>query len=149
MKKVLFVILGFVFFSLGAVGAVVPVLPTTPFLLVAAACFAKGSQRFNRWFCNTSLYKKHLNSFVKERAMPLKTKILLCAFATIMLLFAFFSMHNIYGRITILCLIAIKYYYFIFRIKTIQPQPVPPAVETPDIPSAFKSTKILQHEANE
>ena len=122
MKKALFVILGLIFLGLGAVGAAIPILPTTPFLLLAAACFAKGSDRFNNWFRNTSLYKKHLESFVKERAMTLKTKITLCGFATAMLMLAFFSMENIYGRITILCLIAIKYYYFVFRIKTIRPE---------------------------
>lgn len=121
MKKAIFVVLGLLFFALGAVGAVIPVLPTTPFLLVAAVCFAKGSARFNHWFLNTRLYKKHLESFVKERAMTLRTKISLCAFATTMLLIAFFMMHNIIGRIVILLVIAFKYYYFIFHIKTIKP----------------------------
>lgn len=133
MKKAIFVILGLVFFGLGALGAAIPILPTTPFLLLAAACFAKGSQRFNDWFCSTALYKKHLDSFVKERAMTLKTKVSLCAFATIMLTLAFFSMQNLYGRITILCLIAIKYYYFIFRIKTIKPEKVSLPADKQDI----------------
>lgn len=132
MKKIIYVGLGLVFFGLGAVGAAIPVLPTTPFLLLAAACFAKGSPRFNRWFCGTKLYKNHLDSFVKERAMTLKTKIALCAFATTMLMLAFFSMHNIYGRGTILCLLAIKYYYFTFRIKTIKAQKAP-VKESPDL----------------
>ena len=52
------------------------------------------------------------------------TKVMLCAFATTMLLIAFFMMSNIYGRILILCVIAFKYYYFIFRIKTIKSEAV-------------------------
>ncbi len=119
MKKAFFVICGLICFGVGAVGAALPILPTTPFLLLAAGCFAKGSDRFNKWFLNTKLYKNHLESFVEDRAMTLKTKVTLCAFATTMLLIAFFAMHNIYGRITILCVIAFKYYYFIFRIRTI------------------------------
>lgn len=121
MKKAVFVTLGLIFFGLGAVGAVLPVLPTTPFLLAAAGCFAKGSTRFHNWFLRTKLYQKHLESFVKNRAMTLRTKVALCAFATTMLLIAFFMMNNLPGRIVILCVMAFKYYYFIFRIKTIQP----------------------------
>lgn len=121
MKKAIFVALGFVFFGLGAVGAALPILPTTPFLLLAAACFAKGSVRFNNWFLNTKLYQNHLESFVENRSMTLKTKISLCAFASAMLLIAFFMMNNLPGRICILCVMAFKYYYFIFRIKTIKP----------------------------
>lgn len=120
MKKAIFVGLGFVFFGLGAVGTVIPVLPTTPFLLLAAACFSRGSTRFQTWFVGTKLYKKHLESFVKDRAMTLRTKVSLCAFASAMLLLAFFAMENLYGRIFILGLIAFKYYYFIFRIRTIR-----------------------------
>ena len=119
MKKALFVALGFLFFGIGAVGAVFPVLPTTPFLLLAAACFGKGSQRFNSWFLSTKLYKNNLESFITERAMTLKTKVSLCAFASTMLLIAFFMMDNWIGRELILLVIAVKYYYFIFRIRTI------------------------------
>ena len=119
MKKAIFVVTGFVFFGLGAVGAFLPVLPTTPFLLVAAACFAKGSGRFQQWFISTKLYHEHLEGFVKERGMTLKTKITICAVATGMLMAAFFMMSSLPGRIVILCVIAAKYYCFIFRIKTI------------------------------
>ena len=120
--KILYIALGFIFFALGAVGVFIPVLPTTPFLLAASFFFAKGSQRFNRWFLSTKLYKNHLESFVATRSMTLKTKICLLAFASTMLLIAFFMMSNLYGRIFILCLIAFKYYYFVFRIKTITPE---------------------------
>ena len=51
---------GFAFFGLGALGAVVPVLPTTPFLLVAAFCFARSSDRLNAWFRSTRLYREVL-----------------------------------------------------------------------------------------
>ena len=119
MKKTIFVSLGFLFFGCGAVGAVLPILPTTPFLLLSAACFSHGSDRFQNWFVHTKLYQKYLESFVKERAMSLKTKITVCAIASAMLFFAFLMMEDVPGRIAILVLIIFKYYYFIFRIKTL------------------------------
>lgn len=84
--KTLYLIIGFLFFGLGAIGVILPVLPTTPFLLVASYCFARGSKRFNDWFLSTKIYQKHLDSFVKERAMTLKTKISLLSFASAMLI---------------------------------------------------------------
>lgn len=117
----LYVALGFLFCGIGAVGAVLPVLPTTPFLLLAAFFFAKGSTRFNNWFISTKLYKNHLESFVDNRAMTLKTKISICSFASAMLILAFIFMSNPYGRATIIAVMLFKYYYFIFRIETIRP----------------------------
>lgn len=127
MKKSFFVILGLLFFTLAGIGALMPILPTTPFLLLAAACFARGSNRFNYWFINTALYQKHLESFVTKREMTLQTKIALCSFATVMLALAFFMMNNLPGRIIIICVILFKYYYFYFRIKTIKPEKGLPA----------------------
>lgn len=95
-------------------------LPTTPFLLVASYCFARGSKRFNDWFLSTKIYQKHLDSFVKERAMTLKTKISLLSFASAMLILAFCLVDVIYARILIIAVMIFKYYYFICRIKTIQ-----------------------------
>ncbi|WP_392885771.1 YbaN family protein [Eubacterium limosum] len=118
--KTLYLIIGFLFFGLGAIGVILPVLPTTPFLLVASYCFARGSKRFNDWFLSTKIYQKHLDSFVKERAMTLKTKISLLSFASAMLILAFCLVDIIYARILIIAVMIFKYYYFICRIKTIQ-----------------------------
>ena len=71
MRRILWIVLGCVGVGLGAVGAVLPLLPAFPFLLLAAFSFAKSSQRLHTWFINTSLYKKNLESYVQHRAMTL------------------------------------------------------------------------------
>ncbi len=117
--KYLYMLLGFVFFGLGAVGVFLPILPTVPFLLLASFFFTKSSERIQTWFHKTELYKKHLKTFEEERSMSLKTKISLLLFASTMLIIAFLKMSNIYGRIFIIFLIIFKYYYFIFKIETV------------------------------
>ena len=119
MKPVYFII-GIVSMLLGAVGVVLPVLPTTPFLLLSAWCFAKSSRRFHCWFISTALYKNHLDSFVQHRSMTWRTKLSLLAFASTMLLFAMYFMSNLWLRLFLLALMIFKYYYFLFRIKTIR-----------------------------
>ena len=111
---------GIVFMALGMIGVALPILPTTPFLLVALFFFTKSSKRAKEWFEGTKLYQNHLNDFVTSRKMTLKTKVMLLSFASTMLLIAFLMMSNIYGRITIVLLVIFKYYYFIFRIETIK-----------------------------
>ncbi|WP_300276597.1 YbaN family protein [Peptacetobacter sp.] len=118
--KIIYIILGFISLALGTVGIALPILPTTPFLLLSAICFAKGSKRLDRWFKGTKIYKNHLEDFVNNREMKMNTKISILAFATILLLIAFFAMENIYGRTFIAFLIAFKYYYFIFKVKTLK-----------------------------
>ena len=117
----LYVGFGFLFFALGAVGAAVPVLPTTPFLLLAAYCFARGSRRFNAWFVSTGLYQRHLAGFIRERSMTRRTKVVILAWATAMLALAFFAMDNPYGRACVAAVLAVKYWYFLCRIKTAPP----------------------------
>lgn len=112
--------LGIAFMALGMIGVALPILPTTPFLLVALFFFTKSSKRAKEWFEGTKLYQNHLNDFVTSRKMTLKTKVMLLSFASTMLLIAFLMMSNIYGRITIVLLVIFKYYYFIFRIETIK-----------------------------
>ena len=75
LKRIIFLILGFIFLALGCVGVVLPILPTVPFFLVTVFCFAKSSQRLHNWFINTKLYKKHLDSFVKKKGMTVQTKV--------------------------------------------------------------------------
>lgn len=128
--KILFIIMGFVFTGLGCLGIPLPVLPTTPFLMLAAFCFAKGSSRLENWFKSTKLYSKHLKSFAEKREMTLRTKLTILITASIMLLFSFGMMQyksilngnsvgNIVGRILVLIMIPVKYIYFFTRIKTV------------------------------
>lgn len=117
--RILWLILGFAAIGLGAVGVVLPVLPTTPFLLLASFCFAKGSEKFHTWFTGTKLYKNHLDDFVQNRSMTLKTKLGILLPASAMLLLALVAMPNKYGRAFIVFLIIFKYVYFFTRIKTI------------------------------
>ncbi|GAB5615101.1 YbaN family protein [Faecalimonas hominis] len=116
--KFIWITIGFVTMAIGGLGVILPVLPTTPFLLVSSFCFAKGSKRFHNWFTGTQLYKKHLDSFVKDRSMTLKTKWCILLPASFMLIIAMIMMQNIYGRIFILILIGFKYIYFFTKIQT-------------------------------
>lgn len=122
VKKYFYITLGFIALGLGIIGVILPIIPTTPFLLLTSFCFAKGSDRFHNWFTNTKIYKKHLESFVKERAMTLKQKVVLLSFVNFMLAFPLILVDVLPMRITIIVLIIIKLYYFIFRVKTVTPE---------------------------
>lgn len=69
VKKVLFLVLGLVGLGLGFVGAVLPLIPAFPFLMLAAYSFARCSERLDRWFRGTRLYRDNLEDFVSGRGM--------------------------------------------------------------------------------
>lgn len=120
MSKIFYITIGFISLTLGVIGVIFPILPTTPFLLLTSFCFAKGSTKFHNWFTRTKIYEKHLSSFVTNRSMLLKTKICTLAFASVMLLFPLIFVDHIFVKIFIIFLYIFKYYYFIFKIKTIK-----------------------------
>ena len=117
--KFLYIIVGFIALGLGVLGLVLPVLPTTPLLLLASYCFVKGSERFEHWFKGTTLYKRHLETFVKERAMTLKQKLTILLFADVMIAIPFFILDSFFIRLMLVIIVFYKYYYFIYRIKTV------------------------------
>ena len=117
--KIIFTILGLICVGFGAVGIIIPVLPTVPFLLAATVLFAKGSEKFSKWFSGTKLYKNNLDSFVKSRGMTVNQKIKILIVASIMLIAAFFICSSPAGKIVIAIVFVLKYYYFLVRIKTL------------------------------
>ena len=121
IKKYIYVTVGLLAFAIGAIGIILPILPTTPFLLLASFCFVRGSEKFDRWFKSTKIYKKHLESFVNEKAMTMKQKIIILLFINIMLAIPIILIDNLHMRLFLVGLICIKLYYFIFKIKTIKP----------------------------
>lgn len=117
--KVVLIILGFISMGIGIVGIVTPILPTTPFLLLASFFFAKGSKRFHDWFISTKIYKKYLESFVKSKAMTLKNKFTILFPVSCMLIITFIFVNNLHARIVLVILFIGKYLYFFTQIKTI------------------------------
>jgi iron complex transport system ATP-binding protein len=122
MKKIIkpfFIALGFVSLGLGAVGVVLPILPTTPFLLLTAFCFARGSERFHRWFMGTKLYKNHIDDFVRTKSMPVKTKASILTAVSILLPLAMYFVPYPHARILMGAVLAWHWWYFLFRVKTV------------------------------
>mgnify|MGYP000344275754 FL=1 len=72
--KILFIIFGIISFILGAIGVVLPILPTTPFLLLSAFLFSKSSDRFHEYLIQTKLYQKYINEMVIERKTTRKKR---------------------------------------------------------------------------
>lgn len=119
INKILYIIIGCIGVGLGAVGAVLPLLPAFPFLLLAAFCFSKSSERLHTWFVSTKLYKNNLESFVQGRGMTWKTKIRIMITVTVLMSIGFIMMHAVpVGRIILACVWLFHIIYFIFGVKT-------------------------------
>lgn len=119
VKKILYIILGCIGVGLGAVGAVLPLLPAFPFLMLAAFCFARSSKRLNDWFIGTKLYKNNLESFVKGQGITWKTKIRIMIMVTVLMSIGFFMMGAVpVGRIVLACVWVFHILLFCFGIKT-------------------------------
>ena len=74
--KIFLTILGFFFLGLAVLGIILPVLPTTCFVLLAAACFAKSSDRFYQWLLSSQLFGPMIQQWQTTRSMPKRAKII-------------------------------------------------------------------------
>lgn len=117
--KSLYLIAGWVCLGLGILGIPLPILPTTPFLLLALYCWGKGSPRLQQWFMATSLYRKYLKNYDEKRAMSLKQKITILLISTPFTLFALLTIPTNWGKLAVILLIILQYWYFFRRIKTL------------------------------
>ena len=121
IKKIVYIVVGCIGVGLGAIGAVVPMLPAFPFLMLAAFCFGRSSERLNNWFINTKLYKNNLESFVQGRGMTWTTKIRIMITVTVLMSIGFVMMSKVpVGRIVLACVWLFHILYFIFGIKTLK-----------------------------
>lgn len=125
LKRLFWIALGCMGVGLGAVGAVLPMIPAFPFLLLAAFSFARSSERLHSWFINTRLYKNNLESYVKGRGMTCETKLRVILTVTALMSIGFTMMYlkglyipcAVLGGVWIFHII-----YFIFGVKTCRPE---------------------------
>lgn len=120
LKKLFYLIIGFIGLGLGVVGVALPVMPAFPFLMMAAFGFAKSSERLHQWFVGTKLYKENLECFVCGKGMTKKTKLRIIVLVTLTMSVGFVMMHRVpVGRIILAFVWVFHILYFVFGIKTI------------------------------
>ncbi len=118
VKKVILISIGTLFVGIGLIGIIVPILPTTPFLLVAAALYAKSSQKFYNWLINNRFFGKYIKNYREGKGIPLRVKIFAISLLWITITCsAIFAVDIIYVKI-ILFAVAVAGTFYIVRIKT-------------------------------
>lgn len=121
--KSLFIALGCVSLALGTIGIVLPILPTVPFYLLTAFCFANSSERLYDWFIHTTVYKKYIGSYFRRRGMTKKAKCLLIGTVTAIMVPGFILMDKVpVGRAIMLVVWVGHIFYFGFKVQTITQQ---------------------------
>lgn len=118
--KYIFIALGFLFLGIGIVGIYLPLLPATPFLLLATACFAKGSEKFHKWFTSTKIYKNNIEPIKDNKGLTMKKKIKILAMITFFIAISFYFVKISHARICLIVVLIFHYIYFFFKVKTVK-----------------------------
>jgi len=117
IKHILLIILGWLFIFLGVIGAVLPLLPTTPFLILALACFAESSPRFHRMLLNNKWFGPALAQWEQTKTLRrnIKHKVMLLIIATFGIsIFVLSGRTGLQLMLVSFCLILL---FFVWRIK--------------------------------
>lgn len=136
-RRIVFLVLGFLFLAIGVVGLVVPILPTTPFILLASSCFLRSSPRFRKWLENSRWFGPMLRDWEKHRAVQRSVKVMAVVLVGIALAFAFLAKMHWAMRAMVVVLgavgLAVIWWLPVAPPPTAPTQPVP---ETPGPGSA-------------
>lgn len=118
MKKILYILIGCISLGLGIIGVILPILPTVPFVLLAAFCFARSSERLDVWFKNTWLYRE--NNI--KSGMTKKAKVRIMCSVSLLMSIGFIMMGLrgiVVGNVVLLIVWIFHMIYFTFGVKTV------------------------------
>jgi len=116
--KPIYLTLGVLSVGLGVIGVILPVLPTTPFLLLAALLFSKSSDKIRNKFENSRFYQRQMKDFVESRTMTRRRKWTILIFADIVLTISFILTEITVLRVILILLFLTKHWYFYRFVKT-------------------------------
>lgn len=102
VKRILLLISGFILLLFGAVGVILPVMPTTPFVLLAAICFSFSSPTIYNWLLGTHFFGDFIRNYKEKTGIPMKTKIFSICFLWVMLGIAVFFHFKVWLLILLL-----------------------------------------------
>lgn len=119
----LLIIIGLLSTGLGIIGIFVPLLPTTPFLLLAAACFARSSERFHTWLVNHNHLGPMIRGYLDGSGIPLRAKRIAVALVWLTLPpSALLLVPPVWAKL-LLILLAISITWYLLRLPTLQEEP--------------------------
>ena len=120
--RIILVICGCLSMGLGMVGVFVPVLPTTPLILLAALLFAKSSPRLHAWLQTTWVYRNYVGAFLEAGGMPVKTKVRALLISYAVLCVSAVLVQKLAVWVVLGCVAVFLLWLFAFRIPTIDSQ---------------------------
>lgn len=117
--RILLMIAGTVSLALGTVGLFLPILPTTPFLLVSAACYVRSSERMYNWLIRNRWFGEYIRNYQEGKGIPLKTKIFAISILWVTILYSSFFILNeiLVAQIVLLC-VAVGVSVHLLRLPT-------------------------------
>lgn len=125
MQRILLLIVGWLAIALGTLGVFLPLLPTTPFILLAAWCFARSSPRFHDWLLHRSWFGGYLRHWNAHRALPPKAKGRAIVMIIITFALSLWLVNIVWVRVlllVILCALLI----FMWRLPVVDADPTAP-----------------------
>jgi uncharacterized membrane protein YbaN (DUF454 family) len=122
IKRGILTVLGTVFLAIGAIGIVVPVLPTTPLLLLAAACYIRGSPRLYSWMLHNRVFGEFLRNYRAGRGITLRNKLTALALLWAAIGYSVVYVVDLVMVQSLLVLIAIAVSVYLVRLPTYQPK---------------------------
>jgi len=117
--RVLYVILGTISLIIGFIGILLPVLPTTPFLLLSAASFYRGSEKLHNWLLHSRLFGPTIRDYEEKRGFSKSTKIRTILITWLAVFFSIYFMLDSFIHVVGVIFFALIGTYVIFRIKTV------------------------------
>lgn len=114
------IITGSFFMGLGILGIFLPLLPTTPFLLIAAACYIRSSEKFYNWLINNKWLGNYIKNYIEGKGVPLKVKALSISLLWITIGYSVVFVVHIFLIRVILILIAIGVTIHILSIRSLK-----------------------------